>query len=159
MICVPAAGRPAFRVGAWDRNGRKNSEDGADDHISDKQARSLCGRKGQAQSRQREALARVSATFSANFQMFRESVLSAPRDDCMSERASKVFELRSEKPPRGSRNEEAQCLCGMGRRLRPMTTQLTDGNVGTAEDGPYAVLRHVRSRVAPAGRYSLQRFC
>ena len=38
-------GRPAFRVGARDRNGREHSEDGADDHISDKPARSLCGRK------------------------------------------------------------------------------------------------------------------
>jgi hypothetical protein len=33
MICAPADGRPAFRVGAWDRNGRKHSEDGADDHV------------------------------------------------------------------------------------------------------------------------------
>jgi hypothetical protein len=33
MICVPAAGRPAFRVGAWDRNGREHREDGADDHL------------------------------------------------------------------------------------------------------------------------------
>src|ERR1700726_1322686 len=32
MICAPAEGRPAFRVGAWDRNGREHSEDGADDH-------------------------------------------------------------------------------------------------------------------------------
>jgi hypothetical protein len=37
------------------------------------------------------------------------------RDDCISGRESKVFELRSEKPqPTGSRNEEAQCLCEMG---------------------------------------------
>jgi hypothetical protein len=36
MICAPAAARPAFRVGAWDRNGRERSEDGADDHISEK---------------------------------------------------------------------------------------------------------------------------
>ena len=33
MICAPAAARPAFRVGAWDRNGRERSEDGADDHL------------------------------------------------------------------------------------------------------------------------------
>lgn len=33
MICAPAEGRPAFRVGAWDRNGREHSEDGADDHV------------------------------------------------------------------------------------------------------------------------------
>ena len=45
MICAPARGRAAFRVGAKDRNGREHSEDGADDHISDKPARSLCGRK------------------------------------------------------------------------------------------------------------------
>jgi len=43
------------------------------------------------------------------------------RDDCISERESKVFELRSEKPRRGSRNEEVQGLCGMGVRLRLMT--------------------------------------
>jgi hypothetical protein len=30
------------------------------------------------------------------------------------ERESKVFELRSEKPQRGSRNEEVQCLCETG---------------------------------------------
>jgi hypothetical protein len=36
------------------------------------------------------------------------------RDDCISGRESKVFELGSEKPQRGSRNEEVQCLCGMG---------------------------------------------
>jgi hypothetical protein len=42
MICAPAAGRPAFRVGVWDRNGRKHREDGADDHISEKgRAKSL----------------------------------------------------------------------------------------------------------------------
>ena len=46
MICAPAEGCPAFRAGARDRNGRKHSEDGADDHISQKQARSLCGRGG-----------------------------------------------------------------------------------------------------------------
>ena len=36
------------------------------------------------------------------------------RDDCISGRESKVFELRSEKPRSGSRNEEVQCLCEMG---------------------------------------------
>jgi hypothetical protein len=36
MICAPAAGRPAFRVGAGDRSGQQHSEDGADDHISHK---------------------------------------------------------------------------------------------------------------------------
>jgi hypothetical protein len=36
-------------------------------------------------------------------------------DDHISEKGSKVFELRSEKPHRGSRNEEVQCLCGLGR--------------------------------------------
>ena len=41
MICAPQAGRPAFRVGAWDRNGRKHCEDGADDHISERGAKSL----------------------------------------------------------------------------------------------------------------------
>jgi hypothetical protein len=39
------------------------------------------------------------------------------RDDCISGRASKVFELRSEKPRTGSRNKEVQCLCGMGRQF------------------------------------------
>jgi hypothetical protein len=44
------------------------------------------------------------------------------RDDCISERESKVFELRSEKPQRsGSRNEEVQCLCRMEFAFRPMT--------------------------------------
>jgi len=42
MICAPAAGRPAFRVGAWDRNGREHSEDGADDGNPQRQTRSLC---------------------------------------------------------------------------------------------------------------------
>jgi hypothetical protein len=36
------------------------------------------------------------------------------RDDCISGRESKVFELRSEKPPSGSRNEESS----MSLRLR-----------------------------------------
>ena len=37
------------------------------------------------------------------------------RDDCISGRESKVFELCSEKPrPTGSRNEETQCLCEIG---------------------------------------------
>jgi hypothetical protein len=36
MICAPAAGRPAFRMGVWDRNGREHCEDGADDHIPHK---------------------------------------------------------------------------------------------------------------------------
>jgi hypothetical protein len=40
------------------------------------------------------------------------------RDDCISGRESKVFELRSEKPQTGSRNEEVQCLCEWGLRLR-----------------------------------------
>jgi len=57
MICASAEGRPAFRVGARDRNGREHSEDGADDHSSEKQARSLCGKTGQAQSPSGEALA------------------------------------------------------------------------------------------------------
>ena len=59
MICAPAAGRPAFRVGARDRNGREHSEDGADDHISEKQAQSLCGEAGEAQSLSAEAVGRI----------------------------------------------------------------------------------------------------
>ena len=56
MICAPAAGRPAFRVGAWDRNGRKHSEDGADDHIADKtNSESVREKTGQAQSPSGEA--------------------------------------------------------------------------------------------------------
>jgi hypothetical protein len=41
MICAATAARPAFRVGVWDRNGRERSEDGADDHISGRGAKSL----------------------------------------------------------------------------------------------------------------------
>jgi hypothetical protein len=33
MICAPATARPAFRMGSMGRNGRKRSEDGADDHL------------------------------------------------------------------------------------------------------------------------------
>ena len=36
MICAPAEARPAFRLGVRERNGRERSEDGADDHISQK---------------------------------------------------------------------------------------------------------------------------
>ena len=46
MICAPAAARPAFRVGAWDRNGREHSEDGADDHISKKRLGVCAGKEG-----------------------------------------------------------------------------------------------------------------
>ena len=46
MICAPAAARPAFRMGVRARNGRERSEDGADDHLSERQTRSLCGRSG-----------------------------------------------------------------------------------------------------------------
>lgn len=42
MICAPAEARPAFRLGVRERNGRECSEDGADDHISEKgRAKSL----------------------------------------------------------------------------------------------------------------------
>ena len=42
MICAPAEARPAFRLGVRERNGRERSEDGADDHISEKgRAKSL----------------------------------------------------------------------------------------------------------------------
>ena len=42
MICAPAEARPAFRVGVRARNGRERSEDGADDHTSEKgRAKSL----------------------------------------------------------------------------------------------------------------------
>jgi hypothetical protein len=50
------------------------------------------------------------------------------RDDCISERESNVFELRSEKPQAGIRNEEVQCLCGIGARL-------------TARQGGYSLRR------------------
>jgi hypothetical protein len=41
MICAPAAGRPAFRVGARDRNGREHRENGADDHIRSTKAETV----------------------------------------------------------------------------------------------------------------------
>jgi hypothetical protein len=42
MICAPAEARPAFHLGARERNSRECSEDGTDDHISDKgRAKSL----------------------------------------------------------------------------------------------------------------------
>jgi len=41
MICAPAEARPAFRVGVRERSGRERSEDGADDHGSERQTRSL----------------------------------------------------------------------------------------------------------------------
>ncbi len=48
-----------------------------------------------------------------------------PREQCAMtaspRREGKVFELPSEKPRSGSRNEEVQCLCGIGVRLRPVT--------------------------------------
>jgi hypothetical protein len=50
MTCGPAEARPAFRLGVRERNGRERSEYSADDHTADKETRSLCGRKGQAQS-------------------------------------------------------------------------------------------------------------
>ena len=72
-------GRPAFRVGAWDRNGREHGKDSADDHILHK-TESESVREGRyAQSPSGEALAKAGAIFSADFEMFRESVPSAPQ--------------------------------------------------------------------------------
>ena len=41
MICAPAAGRPAFRVGSVGSERPRDCEDGADDHISEKGEQSL----------------------------------------------------------------------------------------------------------------------
>lgn len=50
MICAPAVERPAVRMGVWGRDSRELCEDGADDHTSNRQTRSLCGKAGWAQS-------------------------------------------------------------------------------------------------------------
>jgi hypothetical protein len=57
MICAPAAGRPAFRVGSWDRNRRELSEDSADDHTPRESKLGVYGEAGQTQSPSGEALA------------------------------------------------------------------------------------------------------
>jgi len=50
MICAPAAARPAFLLGVRERNDRECSEDGADDHISEKGgAKSLSFRREEPQ--------------------------------------------------------------------------------------------------------------
>jgi hypothetical protein len=150
MICAPAAGRPAFRVGVRDRSGRKHREDSADDHISKKKARSLCGRKGHAQSTSGEALARRGETQrrvrDVSRKRFERTAVIArcgirhrpacrashaetgrrrerrPREQCAilhlreGRAKSLSFAVRSRGP--GSRNEEVQCLCGIGLRLR-----------------------------------------
>lgn len=46
MICAPAAKRSSFRVGARARNARERREDGADDHLPERQTWSLCGKLG-----------------------------------------------------------------------------------------------------------------
>jgi hypothetical protein len=70
MICAPAVERQPERSGAETQ--ARAGEDGADDHIRDKPARSLCGKTGRAQSPSGKALANGGATFSANLEMFRE---------------------------------------------------------------------------------------
>ena len=61
MICAPAEGRPAFRVGAWDRNGREHSEDGADDHALNKRLANsrVCAERQRTQSRRAKRIKRM----------------------------------------------------------------------------------------------------
>ena len=79
MICAPAAGRPAFRVGVRDRNGRKHSEDGADDHIPKNNLGVCAGGEGRHSLRGGEAASRMDSgeIFSAEVKDARENVLSA----------------------------------------------------------------------------------
>jgi hypothetical protein len=82
MICVPAAGRLAFRVGACDRNSREQREDGADDHNSEPQTGSLCRTLTRAaQSPGGEDPSRIhdGEMFIAKFKDSRENALSAPQ--------------------------------------------------------------------------------
>jgi hypothetical protein len=72
MICAPAAG---VRLSEWERGSERPRarEDGADDHISDKQARSLCGEKRVGTvSEWRSPGERRREIISADFEMFRE---------------------------------------------------------------------------------------
>src|SRR5262245_7823464 len=79
MIWAPADGRPAFRVGAWDRDGREHNEDGVDDHNSPKNRLGVCAGERVGTVSEWRSPGRAGAIFSARFEMYRESVLSAPQ--------------------------------------------------------------------------------
>ena len=79
MICAPAAGRPAFRVGAWARNGRKRCEDGADDHIAPKPDSESVRESRAGTVSEWRSPGDGRRDIQRRFEIFRENVLSAPQ--------------------------------------------------------------------------------